>query len=681
VDPSNCTKIVAQNSTLLLHCLKLQSWPLDFLVRRRLSLAKLAENMRKSYNHYVRHSYDNHNDSYDSTSYHGSSDALAPSSSQLSCQTEDLLEDRGFKSEDRTNLHHHGAHSSHSASYEIHRRLSPSRGTQGTQELLQDRQSRSVTPEPPPAPTPSYLSLAQIPSTHLGDPATSPKLLILDLNGTLVHRSPHGVRAKMNGPISRDLAGKPLPRLRPVHPRPYMSAFRSYLFAPETKRWLDVMVWSSAQPHSVADMVDRCFLEKKEELIAVWARDTLGLSENHYNRKVQTVKDLAKPWSLLPSLLTPLPPSPHPSQASTPRSDRSPSPEIESVPNTLAATPRVHSVLTTLLLDDSPKKAAMQPYNHICIGEYTAERRAKDLESLQKEQEWELAQTAREGLRDNNTSRRDDDVSAKALTRLRDASQHRKHHVSIQEQGEALASSSSVKRRRRKANPTAEEHGAKEKSISPSSGESYSSLSSSTHNTTKKPKRKIRRQMKLESLAKASRELKPDVVFDETLLSVIGVLDEIKQQSNVAAWIRAGGLWGPRASQGVHSPVDRPSDEGAAAAGVVIEEIQVSEPVDAAENNKRKKRKRRHRAAGPVDAKPTGWSLEAKSGNDALSEAQLGPRLKGSSADAPSKEQSASSVTTNRMWFEHEETMAFWAARGRNALEQLGIAVEHGILR
>jgi hypothetical protein len=37
---------------------------------------------------------------------------------------------------------------------------------------------------------------------------------------------------------------------------------------------------------------------------------------------------------------------------------------------------------------------------------------------------------------------------------------------------------------------------------------------------------------------------------DSTLLAVIGILDEIKGQSNVAGWIGAGGLWGPSSSGG-----------------------------------------------------------------------------------------------------------------------------------
>ena len=141
---------------------------------------------------------------------------------------------------------------------------------------LEDDGDREVTPPPAPSPSPEYLALAADPPSTLSDPSSSRKLLVLDLNGTLVFRSPHVSRPKYR-PQDRGV-----PRLRATFPRPYMRAFREYVFAPETKAWLDVMVWSSAQPHSVADMVDKCFDEHKRELVAVWARDTLGLSNDHY---------------------------------------------------------------------------------------------------------------------------------------------------------------------------------------------------------------------------------------------------------------------------------------------------------------------------------------------------------------------------------------------------------------
>lgn len=41
--------------------------------------------------------------------------------------------------------------------------------------------------------------------------------------------------------------------------------------------------------------------------------------------------------------------------------------------------------------------------------------------------------------------------------------------------------------------------------------------------------------------------------YDETLLAIIGILDTIKMEDNVAGWIRAGGLWGPHNNGGVIS--------------------------------------------------------------------------------------------------------------------------------
>ena len=42
------------------------------------------------------------------------------------------------------------------------------------------------------------------------------------------------------------------------------------------------MIWSSAQPHSVNDMVGKTFGQSKDGLLTIWARDTLGLTDEHY---------------------------------------------------------------------------------------------------------------------------------------------------------------------------------------------------------------------------------------------------------------------------------------------------------------------------------------------------------------------------------------------------------------
>ncbi|KAI3609305.1 phosphoprotein phosphatase [Moniliophthora roreri] len=211
-------------------------------------------------------------------------------------------------------------------------------------------------------PSQDYLTASSHPSQHLESPSTQRKLLILDLNGTLCFREPH---ANPNQTYNMQTHNRPL---RITHPRPYMSTFKNYIMNKQTRDWLEVMVWSSAMPGSVRGMVERCFgagvfpvqgddgqvkeeedgkdefgrdIPRKEvppeeeegKLLAMWARDTLGLGQDEYWAKTQTTKDLSKPWKLV-------------------------------------STTQQHSEKTTLLVDDSQLKARLQPYNHLCVAEY-----------------------------------------------------------------------------------------------------------------------------------------------------------------------------------------------------------------------------------------------------------------------------------------------------------------------
>jgi hypothetical protein len=124
---------------------------------------------------------------------------------------------------------------------------------------------RSPTPPfKPGTPSDSYFAQSTVPSKRLASP--SRKLLVLDLNGTLVFRSP---------------ASSPTAQ-REVHPRPYMSAFAKFIARHPT---IQTMIWSSAQPHNVGKMVDVAFgngSEGKSSLVHIWARDTLGLSRSEF---------------------------------------------------------------------------------------------------------------------------------------------------------------------------------------------------------------------------------------------------------------------------------------------------------------------------------------------------------------------------------------------------------------
>jgi len=158
--------------------------------------------------------------------------------------------------------------------------VSHSRGPDSPFYFRNDQTSLYRIPRSPPSPplpkrtkpTDHYLSSSLRPSWRLDDPTRSRKLLVLDLNGSLLLRSPHK---------QKQLSSHTRP-LRTVYTRPYLAAFTSYIFHKETRKWLDTMVWSSAQPHSVRDMVEKCFQGRSNALKAIWARDTLGLTQAEY---------------------------------------------------------------------------------------------------------------------------------------------------------------------------------------------------------------------------------------------------------------------------------------------------------------------------------------------------------------------------------------------------------------
>ncbi|KAF9220659.1 hypothetical protein BS17DRAFT_713875 [Gyrodon lividus] len=408
-------------------------------------------------------------------------------------------------------------------------------------------------PQPPPSkPDPEYLSLSQGPSNTLQEPSSSRKLLVLDLNGTLLIRSQHST-ARSHTPSG--------PKLRAVQPRPYMRSFREYLFAPETKAWLDTMVWSSAQPHSVEDMVNNVFGSYKSDLRAVWTRRSLGLSVEEYNRKTLTTKDLAKPWKLLP-----------------------------------LGSQMIHSALTTLLLDDSPHKALLQPYNHVCIPEYDNARRQHDLQSLN------ATRKPKEGKRSKKQKSRDK-VEAVA------APDHTVDHVD---------------------------------SASPRSDTDLSVSNS------------------LSSACSASSDLAVNEPFDVTLLAVIGILDVVKLQSNVAAWIRGGGL------------LAMEEESAEVGAVVVIEELNVDSALPTPpSNDRRAKKRRRTKAKMAAQADP-----EIPDKRDGATVAQTGNDTNTTSDPAVTPEEAHLRAT---MWFDGPSTLAHWVARGRKALNELGIEVSHGV--
>jgi hypothetical protein len=140
-----------------------------------------------------------------------------------------------------------------------------------------------------PLPDDEYMELSAPFIAHEDDdaPSLASKLLVLDLNGTLIYRNKGGSN------------------FRNAYPRPYLGSFFRYLYRPladenQARPW-EVFVWSSAQPHNVRVMLESTFdpahieglweaqegevevdLGTSGKVLGVWARDKMGLSAAEY---------------------------------------------------------------------------------------------------------------------------------------------------------------------------------------------------------------------------------------------------------------------------------------------------------------------------------------------------------------------------------------------------------------
>jgi hypothetical protein len=142
-----------------------------------------------------------------------------------------------------------------------------------------------------PLPDKEYMELSAPFISHEDEePGTlASKLLVLDLNGTLIYRNKTGSGGRTS------------------YARPYLGCFFKYIFRTlpdenQPRPW-EVFVWSSAQPHNVRAMLESTFdpahidglwekelatgsmdMGEKGKVLGVWARDKMGLSEKEYGQ-------------------------------------------------------------------------------------------------------------------------------------------------------------------------------------------------------------------------------------------------------------------------------------------------------------------------------------------------------------------------------------------------------------
>ncbi|CAE6526764.1 unnamed protein product [Rhizoctonia solani] len=166
-------------------------------------------------------------------------------------------------------------------------------------------------------------------------------LLVLDLNGTLLHR-----RRSNSGYTTH------------VYARPYLGAFLQYISHLSTS--FEVAVWSSARRANVDLMVDHAWTGRKPDIIL--AREDMQLTDRQFKRafrhgtfhpdhNVRTTKDLRQLWLRLA--------------------------QVQAQNGGVMHGPR-----DTVLLDDSIHKARLQPNNHLALPTYGAAQLHADADAL-----------------------------------------------------------------------------------------------------------------------------------------------------------------------------------------------------------------------------------------------------------------------------------------------------------
>ncbi|RAL02773.1 NIF domain protein [Aspergillus ibericus CBS 121593] len=208
------------------------------------------------------------------------------------------------------------------------------------------RSPRSESPEVTvelkrPMPTKAYLDQSSQPPKR--NFWSQPLLVILDLNGTLVHRKD-----------------------RSLPPRFQRRAGLEDFLKTLLKKY-KVMVWSSARPPTVDGICRQLFLSKsRKRVVAEWSRTHFKLHKKQYNAKIQVYKTLDTVWA------------DEGVQASYP-SLRAPN---ISVPDTFQKTRWDQT--NTILIDDSIIKASSEPHNLLEIPTFDESAGPEDTTTLVK---------------------------------------------------------------------------------------------------------------------------------------------------------------------------------------------------------------------------------------------------------------------------------------------------------
>lgn len=206
-------------------------------------------------------------------------------------------------------------------------------GAEGSPRGSESPSNEPIQMMPQPCPTQEYMVRSLDPPLKMEQPM--PLLVIADLNGTLLVRP-----NKKNS--TRFM------------PRPGLGRFLRKLIKPKQPKGYDtikipkhkLMIWTSAQAKTTDVIVPQLIpVDLLMECAAVWARDKCGIPRNLMKQRVQVYKRLNSVWQAHSIQVK------HPDYHCGHRWDQG----------------------NTILIDDSPVKAASEPFNLVKIPQLTVE--------------------------------------------------------------------------------------------------------------------------------------------------------------------------------------------------------------------------------------------------------------------------------------------------------------------
>jgi len=465
------------------------------------------------------------------------------------------------------------------------------------------------------------------------------------------------------------------------------------------------------------------------------------------------MKDLAKPWAELPTLRASYLTEEQPSLSNHRSTSKSPSPHLTTKPvegiNSTDQRPQRHSALSSLLVDDSPLKAALQPWNHLCIREYVQEMRRQDLEVAEREAARERARKAAEArevlekrLAEEQAKEKEriegismgNGDTAKESEELEDTGKSGSEPVRrvirevVMVDGELVGTAEVLKQVSREVvmiegqmiNPEEDPAG-------PTPLVSNKHQNRRLKRLAKKLEmKKIREEKERETFELSKQETEASVSrgagdaeaeglistlhgilerserqYDETLLAVVGVLDRIKHEGNVAGWMRSGGLL-----HVAHSPTPLSTDDR-------VDEISKAKKHPAPSRGESPSEQPAPTKKRRIETKPddsdTELEIQPPPPSSPLPNILSSPQLYETDVvttpveDNPIREEdkkeqastgiplsppplhsalggaAPADVVPKDLWYQNPAVHIYWAQRGRRALEALGIEIESGI--